>query len=93
MRLFILSFLCCAAIAGASALAEESTPKQCTRIEVDHDRGVITFVIDGEPSAFLDSDGLHVLGNVNYGDVLTDTGRDWIETRISKQVEKEAPHD
>lgn len=38
------------------------------------DGGSIRFVINGNPVGWLDAGGLHVIGDIEYGASLTDTG-------------------
>ncbi len=61
--------------------AEEEQP--LVRIEIDQDAKAFVFMIDDEPAAMLDRDGLHVPGEINYGHYLTDTGPEPIKKRIA----------
>ena len=47
---------------------------QSTRVETDQKTGVIRFIVNGREEALIDSTGLHVRHNVEYGGTITDTG-------------------
>jgi hypothetical protein len=52
-------------------------------IVTDPGRGTITFMIDGKSAARIDRDGLRVVGNIEYGGTITDTGRAYAEKAIA----------
>jgi hypothetical protein len=58
------------------SLKAEENKHQPVRIEIDKEAGHFTFIIDNEPAARLDKDGLHVLGSITYGGTLTDAGEE-----------------
>jgi hypothetical protein len=70
--------------AGRSGATETAQEASATRIETDQDAGHFTFIIDNEPAARLDKDGLHVLDNVTYGGLLIDKNDDVRETLTGK---------
>lgn len=88
MRSFIAIAAACAALAGYPALAEDVASQQPTRIEIDQNSKAFLFIIDDEPVAMLDRAGLHVVGEINYGATLTDTGPESVKKQIaSRQTE------
>ena len=48
------------------------------------DGGSIRFVIDGKPVGWFDADGLHVIGDIEYGASLTDTGPEALRDTVRK---------
>lgn len=69
---------------SASLHAEEPPPPaSTTQIVTDQERGTVTIVIDGKPVVQIDKDGLRVVGNVEYGGTLTDTGSAYVEKAIA----------
>jgi hypothetical protein len=66
------------------SLKAEENKQQPVRIEIDQDAGHFTFIIDNEPAARLDKDGLHVLGDVTYGGLLIDKNEAVRETLAGK---------
>lgn len=89
MRTFIAIAAVIAALTGYPALAEEPASQQSTRIDIDQAAKTFVFIIDDEPVAMLDKEGLHVVGGIDYGRSLTDTGPDAIKSMIPS-VPKEA---
>ena len=57
---------------SVSAQSAEKTELPSTRIEVNEEDDVITFIIKGEEAARLTSDGLEVLGSISYGGTMHD---------------------
>ena len=70
--------------AGRSGATETAQEASATRIEIDQKTGHFTFIIDNEPVARLDKDGLHVLDNVTYGGLLIDKNEAVRETLAGK---------
>lgn len=87
MRSFIFIAALCTALNGYPALADEAASPQRTRIEIDQAAKTFTFIIDNKPVVMLDGAGLHVIGEINYGATLSDTGPDQIKQRIASQAE------
>lgn len=71
MRIIVLFILFSLAGAGGySLLARANTPQ--TLIKTDRD--TIIFIVNGQEQARIDTEGLHVNGNLNYSGVTIDTG-------------------
>lgn len=62
---------------GAGTIA----PGSRTAIIEDQAAGIIRFVIDGQEVAQLDSHGLHVRENIEFGGILTDAGTAYYDRR------------
>lgn len=92
MRSFIAFAAVCAAINGHPAFADVSAKQEAVRIEMDQEAKAFVFVIDDEPVAMLNKDGLHVVEDIKYGRSLTDTGPDWIKEKIANH-RTEVAHD
>lgn len=71
---FIVFFTC-------PALAQETDPTSPppTRVETDTVKSEIRFYIDGDLSAVLKKDGLHVSDGIFYGGMIKDAGVDGFE--------------
>lgn len=92
---FLTGLFFCALLltAPVTTLAQTQTPPEAgngdsaaapkTQIITDEDKGTVTIVIDGKPVVQIDKDGLRVVGNVEYGGTLTDTGSAYIEKAIA----------
>lgn len=87
---FITSIAVLAAFIGHPALAEDTAKKEPTRIEIDQQTGRFLFIVKDEPVAMLDETGLHVVGEINYGLYLTDTGPDAIKAKIASDAKEAA---
>lgn len=90
MRTFILSAAMIAAFTGFPALAEEPSADNSIRIDVDKAHKAFVFVIDDKPVAMLDDDGLHVVGGIDYGLSLSDTGPDLVKEKIASKTKEAA---
>lgn len=81
LRRALLCTLCLLAMTAtgpASAQQDAATVPDrtaATRIELDQEANAIRFFIDGEESAVLDAEGLHVRKSINYVGMITDYGR------------------
>lgn len=87
MRHFILTAFLCFGFFGVPAMAEETTEKEPVRIEVDQKAKTFTFIIDGEPVAMLDRNGLQIVEHLSYGGMLTDKGRESARRDIQREVQ------
>jgi hypothetical protein len=92
MRHFILSAAIVMAFISAPAQAGEPSTNEATRIDVDKVHKAFVFIIDNKPVAMLDKDGLHVVGGIDYGLSLTDTGPDGVKEKIASTT-KGADHE
>jgi hypothetical protein len=73
---------------ASAALAQNATPTPPqtaprAAIITDEEQGVIHFIIDGREVARLDDRGFHVVGEIQYGGTLTDTGSAYIENYMA----------
>jgi len=75
------------AFAQDTAAQEQTSRPDAARVEIDQDAKAFLFVIDDEPVAMIDKDGLHVPGEINYGRYLTDTGPEAVKNRIETRGE------
>lgn len=89
MRSFLVS-VAAAALFASPVFAEEPAKSQAVRIEADQASKAFVFIIDDEPVAMIDKEGLFVVEGVNYGRSLTDTGPDWIKETIVKRRQEAA---
>ena len=85
MRSFIFIAAFCAALNSYPAGAQKDSGQEAVRIETDQAAKAFVFIIDDEPVAMLDKAGLHVPGEINYGQSLTDTGPDWTKDKIASR--------
>ncbi|MFA5951903.1 MAG: hypothetical protein WC807_16635 [Hyphomicrobium sp.] len=92
MRHFILSAAIIAACLSVPARAEEPAKQEAVRIEADQAHKAFVFIIDDKLVAMLDKEGLHVVGGIDYGLGLTDTGPDGVKEKIASMT-KEAEHE
>ena len=92
MRSFIALAAVVAALTGYPALAEDTAEQDAVRIEADQQAKAFIFIIDDEPVAMLDQNGLRVVNSIEYGRTLTDSGRDSIKDQIASRS-KEAADD
>jgi hypothetical protein len=92
MKRSILFTVLCGALALSTGLyvlraradaREQAERPTAVSIVTDPGRGTITFMIDGKSAARIDRDGLRVVGNIEYGGTLTDTGRAYAEKAIA----------
>lgn len=83
MRLFITIAAVCAAFNLNPAFAQNVAQQEAVRIEIDQQTKAFIFIIDDEPVAMLDKAGLHVVGEVNFGATLADTGPEHINKQIA----------
>ena len=90
MRSFIATAALCAAFAGNPALAEDSASQQPTRIEINQEAKTFVFIIDDEPVAMLDKNGLQVVEHISYGRSITDKGPDDVRREITERVKESA---
>ncbi|WP_437186783.1 hypothetical protein SH668x_000141 [Planctomicrobium sp. SH668] len=67
---------------GQSPVHAEPTVN--TRIEVDDHSGTIRFLIDGQPVALLDRDGLTIANDVQYGGLSIDLGEELARSRLER---------
>lgn len=82
MRSFIATAALCAALSFNPAFAQEPAKKESVRIEMDQEAKAFVFMIDDEPVAMLDKNGLMVVEHLSYGRNLVDAGPDWIKDKI-----------
>lgn len=77
-RVAALLAFCSLALCGAAFAQEkpqsDSLKPAATRIEADQDADVIRFIVNNREEMRLDSEGLHVRGNIEYSGVIADTG-------------------
>lgn len=70
------------------AMAQEPPPPQteqaATRIEVDETSHVIRFIVNGQPVAMIDSEGLHVVQDIEYGGTISDVDGENVRRRIEE---------
>lgn len=92
MRSFIVLAAFMAALGGVPAFAEDSAQREAVRIEKDQAAKAFIFIIDDEPVAMLGKDGLRVVGSVEYGGTLTDSGAQHIKDTITGR-KQEASHE
>ena len=76
MRSFIATAACLVALCNSPAVAQEASSQESVRIETDQKAKAFIFIIDDEPVALLDKNGLSVVEHISYGGMLTDKGRD-----------------
>ncbi len=50
-----------------------------THLAVDTEKNIIRIMIEGKEVGRFDKDGLHVVGNVDYTGVISDTGPTWLD--------------
>lgn len=81
-RSFITLCVCLLGLYPLPGRTQELQGLEPTRIVVDQDKKSFIFLIDNQPVALLDKEGLHVVGGINYGDSLTDTGSTFIKNKI-----------
>jgi len=70
LTVFILAMLLGVVITAYAVQATEPHPE----IVVNEQDDTITFVIEGRPIVIVNSDGLHVNGNLSYTDTIRDAG-------------------
>lgn len=92
MRSFIAFAALCAVFAFNPAIADDAPASEAVRIDIDQATKAFVFIIDNEPVAMLDKQGLHVVGDIAYGKSITDAGPDWIKNAIASRS-TEATHD
>ncbi len=68
----------------AKAQSGDSAAALKTQIVTNEEKGPVTIVIDGKPVVMIDKTGLHVVGDVEYGGTMTDTGGAYIEKAIAE---------
>lgn len=90
MRSFIAIAVLCAALSVNPAIAEEAAGKDAVRIEADQKAKAFIFIIDEEPVAILDANGLQVVEHLSYGRTLTDKGADGVRRDIAKRLQETA---
>jgi len=76
-RLIVIAiclFLSLPALAADKTGAPAPKAPERTRIVVDQKTNTIRFIIDGTEQARIDTTGLHVRNDVEYGGSITDTG-------------------
>ena len=87
ITVFIALLLVSKPVFAWDAKAKSEQESATTRIEIDEKSDVIRFFIKGEPAALLDEQGLHVVGDIVYDGVLSDTGdRDQIKRKIESEI-------
>lgn len=86
MRSFIAFVALCAALSINSAMAD--TAPNGVWIEADQAAKAFVFIIDDEPVAMLDKEGLHVVEGINYGRSLTDKGPDDVRREIAERLKE-----
>lgn len=73
---------------SSPVLAQEETPTEpTTRIEADSAAGAVRIIVEGNEVARFTSSGLLIMGDVEYGGVLTDTGSAFIEQKMKAENE------
>jgi hypothetical protein len=82
MRFAIAAAAMCAALNGYPAFAEDAANQEAVRIEMDQEAKAFVFMIDDEPVAMLDKNGLMVVEHLSFGRNLVDAGPDWIKDKI-----------
>lgn len=91
---FMRSFIAAAALAiiavGQPAIAEEVTSHDAVRIETNQQAKAFVFIIDDEPVAILDKNGLQVVEHLSYGRSLTDKGPDGVRREIADLLKEAA---
>ena len=91
---FMRSFIAAAALAvmafGQPALAEDAATKDAVRIETNQQAKAFVFIIDDEPVAILDKNGLQVVEHLSYGRSLTDKGPDGVRREIADLLKEAA---
>lgn len=90
MRSFIATAALCAAVTFNPAWAQEKSKPDAVRIEMDQEAKAFIFIIDDEPVAVLDKNGLNVVAHVGYGGHLTDKGQDGVRREINQFIEGRA---
>jgi len=80
---FLVATAALLALAGGSLALAEKPETARVMIVPDQKEGAVRFVIDGQEQARIDATGLHVVGDINYGGALTDTGRPQAEGQDS----------
>lgn len=93
MRSFIAFAALCAVLGISPAIAEDAPSEDAVRIVADQAAKAFVFIIDDEPVAMIDKSGLHVVGEINYGRWITDTGSDGVRERIAVRSSTEASHE
>lgn len=83
MRSFIFIVACVVALSASPVIAGETPDTQAVRIEMDQEAKAFIFIIDDEPVAVLDKNGLNVVAHIGYGGHLTDKGRESVRREIS----------
>jgi hypothetical protein len=90
MRFAIATAAMCAVLNGYPAFGEEAANQESVRIEMDQEAKAFVFIIDDQPVAMLDKKGFHVPGEISYGLYITDTGPDFIKSKIQNRGEASA---
>lgn len=86
MRSSIAVVAVLAAFVSLPAFAQHEN-QEPVRIERDQNAEAFVFIIDDKPVAMLDKEGLHVVGQINYGGTLTDTGSAYVAEKITLKTE------
>lgn len=90
IRLLAGLFFCALLLGGISvpAYAQEKGATR-TQIIADEENGTVTIVIDGRAVGMFDKDGLYVVGDIKYGGVMVDAGREHMQTVVDGRADKE----
>jgi len=59
-----------------------------TKLIVDTDKDVVRIIIEDQEQAIIDTDGLHVRGDITYGGSITDHGPVGFEERLRDREEE-----
>ncbi|WP_437207061.1 hypothetical protein [Planctomicrobium sp. SH664] len=66
---------------------------ETTRIDVDAQKGTIRFIVNGQPVALIDTDGLTIAHNVRYGGLSIDLGEELARSRLEQHSSSSGLHD
>lgn len=91
-RVFILAgtIMAAALLLCAIPLLQAKEPNPGTRIVTDEKSGTFTFLINNQPVAQLNRDGLYLTESLTVGGVVTDAGKSYVEQAIKQGGENHA---
>lgn len=76
---------------GQAAEGDALVPTQeAVRIDADQVSKRFVFIIDQQPIAMLDKQGLHVVEGITYGGTIADTGEEFVRETIVNRAEEAA---
>ena len=90
----VLLAIACLILSSGKGLAAEGEAlvpaEKAVQIDADQVSKRFVFIIDHQPVAMLDKQGLHVVEGITYGGTLTDTGTEFVRETIINRAEEAA---